>query len=364
MRGRVTKLWAATAAAAVVIAGGAVVAATTAEAVPSSRAVGAGVTPVAPRAVSAPRDRYLSGWLPYWSASTSYAAVEAHASRFSSAMPFAYSTRMTSTGGLTVARHANVLRSADVTTLRARGVKVVPTVTTGMTAPQVARLRNASLRARHVATLVSLVAGTRYDGLELDYEHQARTTSATQARATADGYSLLVKDLCARLHRIHKVCYVTVMPRIDDSSRTWHTILIPAVYDYASLGRAADRVRVMAYDEHNCFTGRGPVASLPWVRQVVAYTLENIPASKVELGIPSYGYRWSGGRCRSVVGAGKVSGRYESAPGEVTDGSAWYVDGTGMAARVRIARENHLAGVAIWAPSMMGTAAWRAVTAA
>ena len=76
------------------------------------------------------------------------------------------------------------------------------------------------------------------------------------------------------------------MPRIDGSYRTWHTILIPAVYDYAALGRAADRVRVMAYDEHNCFTGRGPVSSLPWVRQVVAYTLENIPASKVEARRP------------------------------------------------------------------------------
>jgi spore germination protein YaaH len=364
MRGEVKKLWAATAAVAVVVAGGAVAAATTADAAPVSRAAGTSTAWVTPRAASAPHDRYLSGWLPYWSASASYATVTAHASRFSSAMPFAYSTTLTSRGRLAVTRHANVLRSADVNALRARGVKVVPTVTTGLTAPQVSRLRNASLRARHVATLVSLVAGTRYDGLELDYEHQARTTSVRQARATADGYSLLVRDLCARLHRIHKVCYVTVMPRVDGSYRTWHTILIPAVYDYAALGRAADRVRVMAYDEHNCFTGRGPVSSLPWVRRVVAYTLENIPASKVELGVPSYGYRWSAGRCRSVVGAGNVSGRYDWAAGEVTDGSAWYVNGTGMAARVRIARQNHLAGVAIWAPSMMGPAAWRAVAAA
>ena len=82
MRGKVKKLSAATAAAAVVIAGGAVAAATTADAAPASRAAGTAITSVTPRAASAPRDRYLSGWLPYWSASTSYAVVRAHASRF------------------------------------------------------------------------------------------------------------------------------------------------------------------------------------------------------------------------------------------------------------------------------------------
>ncbi|HZG65321.1 MAG TPA: glycosyl hydrolase family 18 protein, partial [Herpetosiphonaceae bacterium] len=59
------------------------------------------------------------------------------------------------------------------------------------------------------------------------------------------------------------------------------------------LGALSDLVVVMAYD-HGYAGGRpSPVAPLPWVRQVVDYTLSQVPRDKVLLDIPWYGYDWN-----------------------------------------------------------------------
>ena len=57
-------------------------------------------------------------------------------------------------------------------------------------------------------------------------------------------------------------------------------------YDYAALGKVADQVAIMAYDYS---PGQaGPQTSIRWVRDVVDYTLERIPAHKVLLGCLLY----------------------------------------------------------------------------
>jgi spore germination protein len=300
-------------------------------------------------------ERYLSAWLPYWTADLSYRSVARASGLFRSASPFAFS----STGTTALTSHPAVLTTAIVSGLHARGILVVPSVTTSLTAARIAAIgADPAARAAHVRALVALVAGKPYDGLDLDYEHQARTTSVVQARAVRASYDAIVADLCHRLHAIGKLCDVTVMPRTDDSFATWHGILIPAVYDYAALGESADRIRVMAYDEHNCFTGPGPVAPLPWVRSVIAYTLTQVPAAEVELGVPTYGYRWHGSTCRPVVWGQAGGGHWDAADAELTTGNAWYADARSIAARVSLAHDQHLAGVALWAPGMEDPTTW------
>ncbi len=62
--------------------------------------------------------------------------------------------------------------------------------------------------------------------------------------------------------------------------------------DYRLLGQAADRVMLMTYEWGY---SQGPpmaVAPLHMVRRVVKYALSEIPAEKISLGIPNYGYDW------------------------------------------------------------------------
>lgn len=63
-------------------------------------------------------------------------------------------------------------------------------------------------------------------------------------------------------------------------------------FDYAFIGMIADRVIVMAYDEHYRGGGPGPIASLPWCEKIASYARSTINPGKVVMGIPLYGRGW------------------------------------------------------------------------
>ena len=64
-------------------------------------------------------------------------------------------------------------------------------------------------------------------------------------------------------------------------------------HDYAQLGAAADFVFLMTYEWGYTYGPPMAVAPLPNVRRVVEYALTEIPAEKILLGIPNYGYDWT-----------------------------------------------------------------------
>ena len=63
-------------------------------------------------------------------------------------------------------------------------------------------------------------------------------------------------------------------------------------FDYPFIGMIADRVIIMAYDEHYGSGSAGPIASLPWCKKIFDYARETIPAEKLIMGIPLYGRGW------------------------------------------------------------------------
>ena len=58
------------------------------------------------------------------------------------------------------------------------------------------------------------------------------------------------------------------------------------------MGEAADHVLLMTYEWGYTYGPPMAVAPLPQVRDVVEYAVTEIPASKINLGIPNYGYDW------------------------------------------------------------------------
>lgn len=72
-----------------------------------------------------------------------------------------------------------------------------------------------------------------------------------------------------------------------------------SAYDYAEIGKNADFVTLMSYDDPNSI---GPVASLPYLKKVLDFTLPQIPAEKVSLGVPAYCWRWQ----EATVNSAKV----------------------------------------------------------
>jgi hypothetical protein len=170
---------------------------------------------------------------------------------------------------------------------------------------------------------------------------------------------------------------LTVMPRTDDSWSVWRSKLIPAVYDYAALGAVADRLRVMAYDQHAPNTGPGPIAGYPWVRAIAEYTGRHVPASKVDLGIPLYGRDWGRGEATGTLtsaSAGALAQRHgaqvvwdeeQHAPRFTYSRSGvahevWFSDARSVGDRLHLARAYGFRA-AYWAPGQEDDATWRVV---
>lgn len=63
-------------------------------------------------------------------------------------------------------------------------------------------------------------------------------------------------------------------------------------YDFKKLGEISDFVTIMSYDQHATGTTPGPIASVPWDKQVIQHALKLIPANKISLGIPTYSGLW------------------------------------------------------------------------
>jgi spore germination protein len=319
---------------------------------------------IAPPAAAAPGigspGRSVSGWLPWWTIDASTTDAVAHAYTLSIVSPFWYELqsprRVT---GFSDAGNAKVLSA-----LRGTGALVYPTVVESMSASTIVRVfENPAKRRRAIARLANLAAAHGYDGLDLDFERMAATDTAKRAARVAADYVAFVQRLAARLHADGRGLSVTVMARTADT--TWHTGMSATVYDYANLGAAADVLRVMAYGRHWSGGKPGAIAPLPWVRAILAYTTPLVPASKVELGVPTYGYDWpEGGHGAAVTyrGARALQHQHDAtvvwsetsaerhfdyrAKGVVH--RVWFADARSIKLRAQVAANAGLRGIVLW----------------
>jgi hypothetical protein len=126
-------------------------------------------------------------------------------------------------------------------------------------------------RAAFFNALVALSG--EYDGLNIDLENIPLQD--------ADNFLSLLRQLKEALgEKTLSVC----VPARTTESRT---------YNYKNIAGIADRVFVMAYDEHWSGSAPGPVASMRWCRNVASYALKTIGAGKLIMGLPFYGRSWA-----------------------------------------------------------------------
>ena len=356
-------------------------------------ALGAGVA-IAVRDSDGPPpypDIPISAWAPYWVLPEAVASVGANGGVLHELSPFWYSAE----GATTIDFDAplNEQPQALIAAARQQGAMVLPSIVDGMPAGGMAGvLADPTTRTQHVATIVDLVATGGFDGIDIDYEQFAFADPRSTWETTRPLWVAFITELADALHADGKLLTVSIPPIYDGErngdSGYW-------VYDYAAIGEVVDRIRIMGYDYS--VGEAGPIAPIDWVRDAVRAAKSAVgDDDKIVLGVPLYGRNWvtgTSGTCpASAEGTTTVTQRTvtelatkrgatpvhnpDTAEAsfqyqlEVSDGGVTctqtrqvhYVDEVGALARLAVAREERIGGVAFWALGFDSDATWAAVT--
>lgn len=151
-------------------------------------------------------------------------------------------------------------------------------------------LRDQEFSSRVYQNIRNMLLRYQLDGVNLDLEK-----AAPEDRLL---YTRFIDRWTRQFRRENFLVTIDVPAKKEDApTDEWQ-----GAFDYRALGQMDfTGIILMTYEEHWAASEPGSVASLPWVNQVVDYATANIPASKLFLGIPLYGYDWVvGGRGQAI----------------------------------------------------------------
>jgi spore germination protein len=321
---------------------------------------------------SRPPPRAVVAALPFWNITNGSDTVLAHKSDFTEVSPWMYGLSPSGQINTQYNPGSTAAVNAELTRLRAAGMKIIPTlanVTNGQFTyqPLAGILHDPARMKQHVAAIVNLVVQQRYAGIDIDYENlQAGDRQA---------FTTFITDLAHALHAHGKMLSVAVFAKTSNAGVDPRN----AAQNFAAIGRVADQVRLMAYDYHWATSPPGPIAPLPWVRSVLKYAKSQIPAHKIILGIPLYGYDWSGGKAQTLswLSAFRLSrAEHAAAHYNKTAQSPWfsYTDASGhrhvvwfenqasSQAKFSAALGAQIGGVYLWMFGYEDTGTWSALS--
>lgn len=174
---------------------------------------------------------------------------------------------------------------------RRNDVRVVPLIVNPGFDQQLmhALLANPEARRRTIESFVSLAAEHGFAGWQFDYENfhvDDRDAFTAYYRETAEAF---------REHGLS--LSVAIVPTDGSEGTTSFQKYMQANwrngFDIAALAAAGDFVSLMTYAQHGGPTAPGPIAGLPWVREMLNYALaQGVPPEKISLGIPTYSGWW------------------------------------------------------------------------
>lgn len=226
-------------------------------------------------------------------------------------------------------------------------------------------LQSSTSRAVMQQNVLQLMQADSYSGVVLDIE---QLPAADRAKYTA-----FLTTLAVSLHSAGKKLDVVVPPDTSASSEPWN-----GAYDYAKIGAAVDKVILMTYDFSYPGGPAGPIAPVPWVKRVLGYATQTISPGKLLLGVDAYGYDWSG-HSTQALSLTKVDALIQSdhivpswdAKDEApyftyTDAkgvkhTVYYENARSTAAKLALATQAGVAGIAVWHMGLEDQAVWGAV---
>ena len=132
-----------------------------------------------------------------------------------------------------------------------------------------------------LSNLLATVQEKNFQGVDIDFEYIRPEDRLPFADFVADVRNLLSP------YGYH--VSVALAPKTSDTQAG----LLYEGKDYRLLGEAADSVLLMTYEWGYTYGPPMAVAPVNKVREVVEYAVTRIEPSKIDLGIPNYGYDWT-----------------------------------------------------------------------
>lgn len=220
-------------------------------------------------------------------------------------------------------------------------------------------LNDQNVQDRLVENIKEQIKDRGYTGLDVDFEYVFPQDAAP--------YAAFIDRLRRELNPLGYQVIVALAPK---TSRTQRGLLYEG-HDYQALGQAANQLLLMTYEWGYTYSEPMAVAPLPNVRRVVEFALGEIPAQKLWLGIPNYGYNWTlpyvqgESRARSISNqyAVQLAVRYNAAiqydttaqtpwfnywDEEGKEHEVWFEDARSIQAKLALIPEYGLYGAGYW----------------
>ena len=121
-------------------------------------------------------------------------------------------------------------------------------------------------------------ASKDYDGVQIDFENVPARDAENFRTFLTDVRKAIGKD------KIFSVALAARTKKISDD-----------IYSYEKIFPLADKIIIMAYDEHWSGSVPGSVASMDWCERIADYSQSVIPEDKLVMGLPFYGRTWQEG---------------------------------------------------------------------
>lgn len=181
-----------------------------------------------------------------------------------------------------------------------------------------------------------------------------------------ESYSQFLRRLTERMHQLGYIVVTALAPKLSEDQQG----LLYSAHDYAAHGEIVDYVVLMTYEWGYTYGPAMAVAPLNMVRRVLDYAVQVMPAGRILMGIPNYGYDWTlpfaqGTAARSLTNieavtlAGQVGAgiqydqaaqspffRYYDRDGRQHE--VWFEDARSLRAKYALVNEYGLAGVSFW----------------
>ncbi len=203
-----------------------------------------------------------------------------------------------------------------------------------------------------------MIASEPFDGVQVDFE-----LIPAEDRENFLSFLNTLSEKCKENKKMFSVCVPARLRTISDD-----------VFPYEEISKIADKVMVMAYDEHWSTSKSGPVASVEWCEKIADYATSVIPKEKLVMGLPFYGRTWANEKPAQgwyFSGINRIIREYKAGKVEYVEDvpyvnidmkvhiDAWFEDSYSTVAKMRLYKSKNVEKIAFWRIGQEDPSVWK-----